>query len=127
MSMRILVVDDERNIQWLLRACLEHFGCTVDTASSGEEAVAKLAEATYGGVLLDFMMPGGGMDGLAVLGLIRQSHPTLPVVIMSGHPASEVALPAFRAGAQFCLFKPFDISQLKRVIEAWIKPVRTAA
>jgi CheY-like chemotaxis protein len=126
MSVRILVVDDERSIQQLLKACLEYFDCTVDTASNGKEAIAKLAETTYRGVFLDFKMPGG-MDGLAVLRWIRRREPALPVVIMSGHPASEVVLPALTAGAQACLLKPFDISQLKRIVQAWGGSAYTAA
>jgi CheY-like chemotaxis protein len=126
MSMRILVVDDDRSIQRLLKICLEYLGCSVDTASNGREAIVKLAETSYRGVLLDYIMPGG-MDGLAVLRLIRRSHPAVPVVMMSGNPPSDVVLPALAAGAQTCLLKPFDISQIEQIVLAWVNPARSAA
>jgi CheY-like chemotaxis protein len=126
MSTRVLVVDDEASIQRLLQVCLEYLGCTVDIAVNGKDALAKLARAAYHGVILDLTMPGG-MDGLAVLRSIRRSHPMLPVVMMSGQPADEVVPAAMAAGAQSCLLKPFDISQLERTVKAWIASARNAA
>jgi CheY-like chemotaxis protein len=125
MSLRILIVDDEYSIQRLLKVCLEYLGCTADTAGNGKEAIAKLADATYQGVLLDFVLPG--MDGLTVLRQIRRSHPALPVVIMTGHPASDVVRPALESGAQACLLKPFDISEIEHIVQDWTGPARTAA
>lgn len=126
MSVHILVVDDDRSIRQLLKTCLEYFGCVVDTASNGQEAIVKLAERNYRGVLLDYIMPGG-MDGLAVLRLIRRSHPAVPVVMMSGNPPSDVVLPALAAGAQTCLLKPFDISQVEQIVQAWVTRACSAA
>jgi CheY-like chemotaxis protein len=126
MSARILVVDDDRSIQRLLKTCLEYLGCAVDIASSGKEALLKLAETRYQGVLLDYLMPGG-MDGLAVLRLVRRTHPTVPVVMMSGNPPSDVVLPALSAGAQTCLLKPFDIAQIEQIVLGWTPRSRSAA
>lgn len=123
MSKRILVVDDEPSVRRVLRMSLEYYGHTVETASDGSEALSKLAQTAYDGVLLDFAMPGG-IDGLAVLQHIRRRHPALPVVMMTGGPANDVVTPALAAGARSCLLKPFGMVELHHAVENWF---RTAA
>lgn len=124
MSKRILVVDDDPGIRKVLQLYLEHCHCTVETAESGCEALDKLREPIpFDGVLLDFAMPGG-IDGMMVLNYIRRNRPSLPVVMMTGGPSTEVVPQALAAGARSCLLKPFGISDLDHVVEYWS---RTAA
>jgi len=59
------------------------------------------------------------MDGLEVLGQIRDRHPSMPVVIVTAASARENVTSAMRAGAQAYLLKPFDTPQIKDVAERW--------
>lgn len=117
MRKRILLVDDNPTLRLLLQVRLEHNGYAVETAGDGREALTKVAVANYDGVLLDYRMPG--IDGLAVLHHIREHHPALPVVMMTGDTRSPVAHQALAAGAQACLLKPFDRLDLEKVIKRW--------
>ena len=69
-------------------------------------------------MLLDYIMPE--VNGLAVLSHIRQHHPSLPVVMMTGERDSQVAAQSLAAmGARACLFKPFDCHELEQVLTCW--------
>ncbi len=100
----ILVVDDERNILSSLSRMLELEDFAVLLAGGGEEGLRKVAEHTPDLVLLDVKMPD--KDGLEVLRAIKDSHPDLPVVLMSGHGDIETAIRAIRLGAHDFIEKP---------------------
>jgi DNA-binding response OmpR family regulator len=70
--------------------------------------------------MLDIGIPE--INGLEVLSLLRRTDQTLPVVIMTAVEALDRALLAMEAGAQAYLLKPFDIDQLKLVVDRWFKP-----
>jgi DNA-binding response OmpR family regulator len=116
----ILIVDDDPGICRLLQISLEQYGCTVDIARNGGEALTKLDHTSYDGVILDFAMPGG-IDGLTVLRHIRSRRASLPVVMMSGYSSKEIQVPALAAGAQTCLLKPFSIVELEHAVEHWFQ------
>lgn len=88
----------------MLNVRLESTGHTVDTAENGWDGLTKLEHADYDVVLLDYMMPG--ITGLTVLQHIQERHPSVPVVMMTGHTSSQVAAQALAVGAQACLVKP---------------------
>jgi len=113
---RILVADDDEDIREILQDSLGSYGYVVETAASGREALQKLEQRTYDGMLLDILMPD--MDGLEVLREVRQRFPSLPVVMMTAI-AREAAAQAVEAGAQAYVLKPFDAAQLKRIVERW--------
>ena len=102
----LLIVDDEPNILSTLRRALEMEGYGVDVAGSGKIAVEKIAERDVDLVLLDVMMPE--MDGLTALRRIRETHPDLPVVMMSGHGTVDTAVEATKLGAFDFLEKPLS-------------------
>lgn len=117
MRKQILVVDDDPDIRQVLQDRLESYGYLVETAADGRAALKKLERLAPSGVFLDIRMPG--MDGLEVLGQIRDRHPSIPVVIVTAASARENVTSAIRAGAQAYLLKPFDTSQIKHVAERW--------
>jgi CheY-like chemotaxis protein len=117
MRKRILVVDDDPDIRQVLQDRLESYGYLVETAGDGRAALKKLEHLTPSGIFLDIRMPG--MDGLEVLGHIRNRHPSIPVVIVTAATARESVSSAISAGAQAYLLKPFDTSQIKHVAERW--------
>ncbi len=112
---RILVVDDEPSMLRYLQTLLEVESYNVDTASSGEQALAKLQEATPDVVLLDVLMPG--LDGLQTLEQIRDRYPKLKVIMLSCVSDTRKVVQAIRLGAQDYLTKPFQKDDLQAVIQ----------
>ncbi len=110
MAIRVLVVDDEPNILRSLKGVLEDEGYETVTVSSGEAALEELKKEAPDVVLLDVWLPG--MDGLEVLRRIKTSHPTLPVIIISGHGTIETAVRATRMGAFDFVEKPLSVERV---------------
>jgi len=117
MGKKILVVDDDPDIRQILRDRMSSFGYVVETAVEGGEALDALRLGSFDGMLLDMKMPK--IDGLEVLRRTRQSHPDLPVVMVTALSVRELAAQAVTQGACACLIKPFDPVQLKQVAEQY--------
>ncbi|MBM4126421.1 MAG: response regulator [Nitrospira sp.] len=116
----ILVVDDDPDIRHILRERLESYGYRVEIAADGPAAIEQLERLTLSGIFLDIRMPG--IDGIQVLARIRDRSLTLPVIIVTAAGTAELANASIQAGAQACLFKPFDQAQIKYVVERWFSP-----
>ncbi len=116
----MLVVDDEDAVRGVLVRALGLWGYTVDAAPSGESALEQLSQgpATYACVLLDLTMPGIG--GVATYRRIKELHPGIPVLFMSGY-ASGNAIDGLNGPppAGF-LQKPFDLATLREVVDATV-------
>ena len=112
----ILVVDDERDIRSYLSAFLSSCGHSVECASSGDEALDRLAGGyTPALILLDIMLPG--KDGLEILGSIKGTHPSIPIIILSGIGQIKTVVEAMQMGASDYLTKPFEEEALHLAIE----------
>ncbi len=107
---RILVVDDEEQIRELMREILEDEGFHVDTAESGEEALALMEEKDYDLVFLDIWLPG--IDGLQVLGKILATPSGPHVVMISGHGTITTAVEAIKMGAYDFIEKPLSMERI---------------
>lgn len=117
---RILVVDDSRDNLEILATRLRFRGYAVETAASGEEALARVAENPPDLILLDIMMPE--MDGLEVTRRLRsaestQAIPIIAITAMQG--ARELAL---EAGANDVMAKPIDIRSLLVLVRDRLAP-----
>ena len=121
-----MVVDDEPSMLRYLQTLLEVESYNVDTASSGEEAIAKLQNGAPDVVLLDVLMPGG-MDGLQTLEHMRETHPQLKVIMLSCVSDTRKVVQAIRLGAQDYLTKPFQKNELEAVIEQCLGPKATVS
>ena len=107
----ILVVDDEMDMQQLLKRSLEPaLGCRVETASSGEMALSMLSFKRFDLVLADIKMPG--MDGLELLELVKRDSPDITVIIMTAFGSIDLAVEAMKNGAYDFITKPFDHNAL---------------
>jgi two-component system nitrogen regulation response regulator NtrX len=106
MKPRILVVDDETAIRDSMKMILEYEGYEFLGAATGQEGLALIDKASPDVVFLDIKMPG--MDGLEVLGRIKATNETLPVVIISGHATIETAVEATKKGAFDFIEKPLS-------------------
>ena len=103
----ILIVDDEPNIRRMVGALLAAEGYEVREAPDGASGVARATENEPDAVLLDLMMPGE-LDGIAVLGKLREQLPDVPVVMMSGRAGLSDAVKATKLGAFTFLEKPLS-------------------
>ncbi|MBU0483136.1 MAG: response regulator [Proteobacteria bacterium] len=116
---KILVVDDEEDIIWSLKEFLvnKELQAEVFTASSGEEALEKLAQERIDLVITDIKMPG--MSGLDLLVEIKNRFPYIVVIIMTAFPSSDFKRESLLKGGLYFIEKPFDIKMVReKVIEA---------
>jgi signal transduction histidine kinase len=116
---RLLVVDDEESLRITTAAIFEKEGYIVDTASSGDEAIALLGKTDYDLVLTDLHMEGG--DGLSVLNQIRRHAPLTISVVLTGFASVESAIAALQEGAYDYLIKPCDIESMKHTIRRGVE------
>lgn len=114
-GIRILIVDDEAEAGEILSLRLGRRGFEPEYAPGGEAALAYLENNSPDVVVLDVKMPG--MDGLETLKRIRADHPSLPVIILSGHADLGDAAKGMELGAFFYLLKPANIEDLCHKIE----------
>ncbi|MFA7269288.1 MAG: sigma-54 dependent transcriptional regulator [Sterolibacterium sp.] len=115
MSARILVIDDEDIV---IRSCLRILGdkaYEVDSATNGLEGLRKIEENPVDVLILDIMMPQ--MDGLEVLQRVKETHPDIDVIMVTGLSQIETAVRSMKLGAFDYLPKPFDPDELKLVVE----------
>jgi two-component system nitrogen regulation response regulator NtrX len=110
MARTILIVDDEESIIQSLEGILTDEGLDVISATAGAEALEKIDEVMPDLVLLDIWMPG--MDGIETLIKIKESHPPLQVVMMSGHGTIETAVKATKLGAYDFIEKPLSLEKV---------------
>jgi len=112
---RILVVDDEPNARSALAEILKAEGYAVETAGDGFKALARVTEFDPDLVLTDLKMPG--LDGVELMGKLKEQDAELPVVVMTAFAAVETAVAAMRQGAANYLTKPLNTDELLVVLE----------
>ncbi len=108
--MKILLVDDEEEFVSTLGERLKIRGLDTEVALSGEEALAQVEKRVPDVVVLDLKMPG--IDGLSVLGRLKSRHPSIQVIILTGHGSERDKDSALRQGACGYLQKPVEIDAL---------------
>ncbi len=111
---RILVIDDEDSIREYLSMMLEREGYEVVAASDGKKAVKLSKRESFDAVITDIQLPG--MTGIEILGSFKESDPTVPIIIVTGHASQESAIEALNLGAFYYLLKPVSNEELKQVV-----------
>jgi len=124
MSKRVLIVDDEESIRSSLERLLSYEKFKTFAAADGAAALDLAASERIDVVLLDIKMPG--MDGLEVLGKLKELHPGLPVIIISGHGTISTAVDATKLGAYDFLEKPIDMDRLLLTIRNGVNQAELA-
>ena len=117
----ILIVEDDVNINELLKEALGKEGYSCTQAFSGTEAEMLLEKEEYVLVLLDLMLPG--MSGEKVLQFIREKGQT-PVIILTAKDTLDSKVEILRSGADDYITKPFEIKEVLARIEVWIRRMR---
>lgn len=117
MALDILIVDDEADIRELVAGVLEDEGYETRTAGDSDSALAAISERLPSLVVLDIWLQGSRLDGIELLEDLKQRHPGLPVVMISGHGNIETAVAAIKRGAYDFIEKPFQADQLLLVVQ----------
>ncbi|RNC67632.1 MAG: sigma-54-dependent Fis family transcriptional regulator [Desulfuromonadales bacterium] len=114
MEIRVLVVDDEPSMREFLAILLEREGYAVDQAASAELALQRLDGQNYDLVISDVKMPG--LDGIALLGRIKENSPDTAVLMMTAFSTAEQAVEAMKLGAYDYIAKPFKVEEVKVLV-----------
>ncbi len=111
---RVLVVDDERHVRFLLCDVLAHWGCEAEAVSNGADGLERLAIGDYDVLVTDFGMPG--MSGVELVERARQRNAALRVIMLAATGA-DLDSTAHRLGFTL-LHKPFDLAGLRTALAA---------
>ena len=114
-QLRVLVVDDERNIRTTLTMCLEADGCFVRDAASGEAALEALRHGSFELAFVDLRL--GSESGLDLLPRMLAERPGLDVVVVTAYATFDTAVEAVKRGAADYLPKPFTPAQIRHAVE----------
>ena len=121
---RLLIVDDDVELQGLLRTRFDRLGMTVTAASNSEEALAKLAHVRCDVALLDLHLPG--ISGLDVLARLKEMQPEMEVILLTANSSVETAVLAMKRGAYDYMTKPFRLQELEVHIQKAFEKVQLA-
>lgn len=124
MAHDILVVDDESDIRSLVAGLLGDEGYQTREAADSDAALEAIRARRPSLVLLDIWLQGSRLDGLSILAEIKRHHPSVPVVMMSGHGTIETAVAAIKQGAYEFIEKPFQSDRLLLAVERAIESAR---
>ena len=127
-STRVLVVDDEDNITFLLGSALRHFGFDVSTAATGRQGLEAVKSFDPDLVLLDVMLPD--LDGFEVWRRMRQDGERVPVLFLTARDATEDRVRGLTLGGDDYVAKPFSLEEVVARIHAILRrhgrPTRTS-
>ena len=107
---KVLVVDDEENISFLVSSALRLDGCEVRTAASGREAVTEAERFSPDAIVLDVMLPG--FDGFEVLRRVRNAGCRAPVLFLTARDGTDDKVLGLTSGGDDYIVKPFVLEEL---------------
>ena len=113
-KLKILILDDEPIVCKRLKPSLEKQGYEVDTFLRSFEALQAVRVAKYDIIITDFKMEG--MDGMRFLQEAKKLHPDSEVIVITGFATMETAKESFKKGVFDFIAKPFNLSEIQRVV-----------
>ncbi len=119
---KLLLIDDEADVQYSFRRIFDSPDLELHTASSGEEGLRLISQIKPDLVISDIRM--AGINGLETLRRIRQLDPKLPVILMTAYGTTQTAIEAMKLGAYDYQLKPFDVPKLKALVGTALKAAR---
>lgn len=114
-GIRILVVDDEPKICYLIKELLKQEGYHTDTSMSGIEALQMMKNYDYQMLLTDLKMPG--IDGLELIRRAKRENPEIRTIMVTGYATVETAVQSLRHGVDDYITKPFNIFELRKAVK----------
>jgi DNA-binding response OmpR family regulator len=112
---RVLVVDDEPRICRLILDVLVQEGYMVDVSFSGADALQMIRKYNYHLLITDLEMPG--IDGLELIQKVKKRDPDIRAIMITGNAIDDIARWSLRYGIDNTMQKPFNITELKRVVK----------
>src|SRR4030042_1678864 len=112
---KVLIVDDDASMRYSLNRMLEGQGLPVSSAKNGTEALERFFAENPDLVIMDIKMPG--QSGLEVLKQIKERDPKALVILMTAFGTTETAIEAMKFGAFDYILKPFDIPQMRGLVD----------
>ncbi len=119
MKQRVLVVDDEESIRWVLGKCLEKAGYSIEYGENGSEAIRIATFDNFSLIILDIKMPD--LSGLEVLRQLKSKDIDVPVIIITAQNTVKNAIEAMKHGAYDYIAKPFDLDEVKLTVRRAIE------
>ncbi|MFT5452129.1 MAG: two-component system nitrogen regulation response regulator GlnG [Enterobacterales bacterium] len=119
---KLLIIDDDDSIRWVLEKAAKREQIATVSVSSNDNILEVIKTEQPDAIISDIRMPG--TDGLEMLSNLQESHPELPVIIMTAHSDLDTAVAAFKNGAFEYLPKPFDIKEALTAINRAINQRR---
>lgn len=117
--MRLLIVEDDRELREPLTALLRQAGYEVDAFADGRDAFNSLLSSDYDLAIVDLMLPG--MNGLALVRSLRRQLCGLPILIVTARDALEDRVSGLDAGADDYMVKPFEMPELEARVRALLR------
>src|SRR6478672_9938396 len=124
MASDILIVDDEADICELVAGLLQDEGYATRTARDSDGALNEIKSRRPNLLFLDIWLQGSRLDGLQLLDTVKEQHPDMPVVMISGHGNIETAVAAIKRGAYDFIEKPFKADRLVLVADRALETSR---
>jgi DNA-binding response OmpR family regulator len=115
MSLKILIVDDEKDFLDIMAERLDARGMEVSATNSAENALKMVQKESYDAVIMDLMMPE--MDGFKALKLFKETKPDVPIILLTANVTEEKCIEAIKLGAMDVIEKPADLNLLTQKIE----------
>ncbi|MBZ9567099.1 nitrogen regulation protein NR(I) [Modicisalibacter tunisiensis] len=119
---RIVIVDDDRAIRWVLERALAQPDLDVTSFDRADTALESLLHRPPDVLLTDIRMPG--LDGLDLMARLREAHPDLPVIVMTAHSDLDSAVASYQGGAFEYLPKPFDVDEALALVRRAVAHAR---
>jgi DNA-binding response OmpR family regulator len=113
-EVRILILDDDSQVCRVIQASLADKDFTIDTVSDPAAIETQLSAKNYHIVILDYQWPG--LESEKVFNWVRENQPDASVIVVTAYPSIDSALHCLRAGTYDYLTKPFQVTQLQRVV-----------
>jgi DNA-binding NtrC family response regulator len=112
---RLLVIDDEQDVREMLEFVLSRGGFEVEAVDGGLAAVASLRARRFDVAITDMRM--ADMDGLETLTVLKEIDPSIEVIVVTGYASEQTAAECVRRGAYGYLRKPFEVEDLRALVE----------
>ncbi|MEE3214794.1 MAG: nitrogen regulation protein NR(I), partial [Pseudomonadota bacterium] len=119
---RIMIVDDDRAIRWVLERALAQPDLQVEAVERADTILDRLLSSPPDVLVTDIRMPG--IDGLDLMAKVREVHPDLPVIVMTAHSDLDSAVASYQGGAFEYLPKPFDVDEALALVRRAVAHVR---
>ncbi|MGY2460757.1 nitrogen regulation protein NR(I) [Vreelandella sulfidaeris] len=119
---RVVIVDDDRAIRWVLERALAQPDLDVECIERADVALTRLLESPPDVLVTDIRMPG--IDGLDLMARVREAHPDLPVIVMTAHSDLDSAVASYQGGAFEYLPKPFDVDEALALVRRAVAHAR---